>query len=213
MKFILGKKIEMTQQYREDGSVVPVTLVQADPCCVTQIKTQENEGYQSVQVASGEKRHISKPQMGHFKQQGNFSFLREFRVSDVSKISIGDKITVAVFEVGDHIDVVGISKGRGFAGVVKRHHFGGSPKTHGHKDQLRMPGSLGSRRQGPVAKGQRMGGRMGVDQVTVKNLEIISVDSDRHILAIKGAIPGPKSAPILLWSQNEGWTGGASDRA
>ncbi len=197
MKFIVGRKIEMTQQFKEDGTVVPVTLVHAEPCVVTQVKSEETDGYQAVQIGCEESKKLSKPEAGHLKAVGMFSTLREFRV-DKTELKLGDKIEVGTFAPGEKVDVIGVSKGRGFAGVVKRHGFHGSPASHGHKDQLRMPGSIGSRRQGPPQKGKRMGGHMGTDRVTVKNLEIVSIDPEKNILAIKGAIPGARGGLILI---------------
>lgn len=198
MKVILGKKIEMSQHHNKDGIVVPITLVKADPCCVTQIKTKEIDGYCAVQLGTENCRRLSKSETGHLNNGELFRILREFRLEDNSNIKVGEKVSVAIFKEGDRIDVIGTSKGRGFAGVVKRHHFAGSPKSHGHKDQLRMPGSIASRRQGPVAKGKRMAGRMGTEQVTVKNLEIIFIDLENNLLAIKGAIPGTRGGLIMI---------------
>jgi large subunit ribosomal protein L3 len=204
MKFILGRKLEMTQQFREDGTVVPVTLVLAEPCVVTQVKSAETDGYVAVQIGCEEGKNVSKPEAGHLKELGTLRTLREFRVP-TTELKRGDKVEVSVFAPGEKVDVIGISKGRGFQGVVRRHHFGGSPASHGHKDQLRMPGSIGSRRQGPVAKGKRMAGHMGSDRVTVKNLEIVSVDPQKNVLAIKGAVPGARGG-ILLIQTREGET-------
>lgn len=197
MKFILGRKLEMTQIFRDNGTVVPVTLVKADPCVVTQVKEQTKDGYVAVQIGCGEGSKLNKPESGHLKDLPAMAVLREFR-DDSSGLKRGDSIEVSVFVAGDRIDVVGTSKGHGFQGVVKRHGFHGSPASHGHKDQLRMPGSVGSRRQGPIAKGKRMAGHMGDDQVTVKNLEIVSVDVDKHLLAIKGAVPGARGSLLLI---------------
>ena len=200
MKFILGKKIAMSQRFAANGEVVPVTLVEAGPCVITQVKQDETDGYRAVQVAFGAAKKVLKPQAGHFKDLGNFRFMREFRVGADASYERGAKIDASTFSVGDVVQVVGTSKGHGFQGVVKRHGFHGSPASHGHKDQLRMPGSIGSKRQGPVQKGKRMAGRMGNDQVTVKNLEIIEVDAERNVLAIKGAVPGAPGSLVLIQS-------------
>ncbi|HLD17595.1 MAG TPA: 50S ribosomal protein L3 [Patescibacteria group bacterium] len=200
MKFIVGKKLEMSQQFNGNGIVVPVTLVQVDPCTVTQVKTDERDGYVAVQVGYGQRKNVNKPEAGHTEQLGTFSGLHEFRVGEVSH-QRGDKVDVTIFQPGDHVDVVGCSKGRGFAGVVKRHHFAGSPASHGHKDQLRMPGSIGSRRQGPVQKGKRMGGHLGDARITVKNLEIVAVEPERGLLAIKGAVPGARGSVVFIQSR------------
>lgn len=197
-KFILATKLDMTQRYRADGTVVAVTLLAAGPCVVTQTKSVDRDGYASVQIGFGKKRTVTKATAGHTKELGNFRYLREFRTTDTAPLSRGAHITVSVFAPGDKVSIVGTSKGRGFQGVVKRHHFSGSPASHGHKDQLRMPGSIGSKRQGPVQKGKRMAGRMGSDRVTVKNLEVIEVDAEKNILAVKGAVPGARGSLVLV---------------
>lgn len=200
MKFILGTKVEMTQEFDAKGNVVPVTLVEAGPCVVTQVRTLEHDGYRAVQVGFGTKRRLTKSLTGHLGELGKFRYLREFRIPEGMAFERGAKIDASVFAPGDKVQVVGFSKGRGFQGVVKRHHFSGSPASHGHKDQLRMPGSIGSKRQGPVAKGKRMAGRMGGERVTVKNLEVASVDPHKHLLALKGAVPGARGALLLIQS-------------
>jgi large subunit ribosomal protein L3 len=198
MKFILAKKIEMSQRFKEDGTVVPVTLVEAGPCIVTQIKTKDKEGYTAIQLGFDQKKKITKPIAGHLKDLGNLKYLREFRIDDSSAYERGKSIDASVFAPGDIVEVIGFSKGRGFAGVVKRYHFHGHPASHGHKDQLRMPGSIGSRRQGPVQKGKRMAGHMGDAQITVKNLEIVEVNKENNTLAIKGAVPGARNALLMI---------------
>lgn len=198
MPFIIGRKMDMTQQFREDGTVVPVTLVQAEPNTVTQVRTQETDGYTAVQVGNGVKNKLPKAQLGHLKDLPNVRTLREFRVESQGDLKRGDEIRVDVFEPGMRVDVTGISKGRGFAGVMKRHNFRGGDGSHGNKDQQRMPGSIGSQRQGKVIKGQRMGGRMGGGQVTVKNLEVVSTDTQSNMIAIKGAIPGPRGGLVMI---------------
>lgn len=209
MKFILGKKIEMTQIWR-DEVVVPVTKIQAGPCIVVQVKTKERDGYEAVQVGFGEKKkkNIKKPQAGHMKSLGNFAYLREFRLDktkDEQKPSLkrGDVITVDTFLEGDKIKVTSISKGRGFQGVVKRHKFAGAPASHGTKDQLRMPGSIGATGPAHVFKGTRMPGRMGGDQVTVSNLEVVKIDVKNNILYIKGAVPGARGSLVLIKAEGE----------
>jgi large subunit ribosomal protein L3 len=197
MKFIIGRKLEMTQIFRDNGTVVPVTLVKADPCVVTQVKEEAKDGYVAVQIGCSEAKGLNKPEAGHLKDLPALSTLREFR-TESSDLKRGDKIEVASFVPGDRVDIIGTSKGRGFQGVVKRHGFHGSPASHGHKDQLRMPGSIGSRRQGPIAKGKRMAGHMGDARVTVKNLEIISVDVGKNLLAVKGAVPGARGSLLLI---------------
>ncbi len=189
----------MSQRFKEDGTVVPVTLVRAGPCFVTQVKTKDRDQYQAIQIGfDDQKMGLNKPQTGHLKGLGNFRYLREFRVEDFGSYERGQKIDLANFSVGDKVEVVGFSKGRGFAGVIKRHHFHGHPPTHGHKDQARMPGSIGSKRQGPVEKGKRMAGRLGSDRVTVKNLEVIEIDQEKNLMAIKGALPGARNSLLLI---------------
>jgi large subunit ribosomal protein L3 len=189
-KFILGRKMHMTQKFLADGTMVPVTVVEAGPCTVTQVKTIEKEGYQAAQIGFCVKRQINKPMAGHLNALGNFRYLREFLLDKMDNFARGKMFDVSSFKVGDKVKIIAVSKGRGFQGVVKRHHFRGHNTTHGTKDQVRMPGSIGA--QGPqhVFKGTRMAGRMGNDQVTVANLEIIDIDLDKNLLYIKGAIPG-----------------------
>lgn len=200
MKFILAKKLEMSQVFRPDGTVVPVTLVQAGPCVVTQVKETQKDGYASVQVGFLSAKRASKPVEGHVKELPfRPKVMREFRVDDVSAFKRGDTIDASVFAVGDTIDVTGESKGKGFQGVVKRHGFHGHPTTHGHKDQTRMPGSIGAGGVQHVMKGRRMAGRMGGETVTVKNLKVIEL-RDNGVIALKGAVPGPRNAIIEIRS-------------
>ncbi|RMD59474.1 50S ribosomal protein L3 [Candidatus Parcubacteria bacterium] len=208
MKYILGKKLEMTQLWR-DGKVVAVTKVQAGPCFVVQIKTPQKDGYSAVQLGFGTKKskNIAKPQRGHLKGvgEGNLRFLREIRLNENEEIKFkrGDKIDISCFEPGDIVKVTGTSKGRGFQGVVKRHGFGGQPKTHGTKDQLRMPGSIGATGPAHVFKGTRMAGRMGGDKITVSNLEVVAVDKGNNILFIKGGLPGARNSLLIIKSEGE----------
>ncbi len=196
MKFILAKKIEMSQVVRPDGTVVPVTLLQAGPCVVTQVKDEPTDGYKAVQVGFLEAKRLAKPQEGHLKDLPKLRTLREFRVDDVASVKRGDTIEASAFAAGDVVDVTGTSKGKGFQGVVKRHHFHGHPKSHGHKDQERMPGSSGAGGLQHVLKGTKKPGRMGGDTVTVKNLEIVDVRDG--VLAVKGAVPGARNAILEL---------------
>lgn len=201
MKFILGKKLEMTQKFMEDGTVVPVTAVVAGPCTVTQVRTSEKDGYNAIQIGFLVKKKLNKPETGHLKGLDNFRYLQEFRVGEIDNketLKRGDEINVENFEVGDVVKVSGISKGKGFQGVVKRHHFAGSPASHGHKDQLRMPGSIGATGPARVFKGVRMPGRMGNSRVTVKNLKVIEIDKDKNIIFIKGAIPGARNGLVEI---------------
>jgi len=197
MKCILAKKLEMSQVFRADGAVIPVTLVQAGPCVITQVKTKETDGYNAVQLGFLPTKHVAKPQEGHLKDLEKFQVMREFRVEDPSAYKRGDVIEAATFAAGEEIDVRGTSKGKGFQGVVKRHGFHGHPASHGHKDQLRMPGSIGAGGVQHVLKGRRMAGRMGGEAITVKNLEIVEV-RDGGVLALKGAVPGARNSVIEI---------------
>ncbi len=201
-KFILGKKVHMTQIFAEDGRVVPVTVVEAGPCTVVKTKG-EKEGYTAVQVGYGNKKKINKPLAGHLKDLSNFRYLKEFRVENTEAFAKGKVFDVSTFAVGDDLKVTATSKGKGFQGVVKRHGFHGSPASHGHKDQLRMPGSIGATDAARVFKGTRMGGRMGSDRVTVDNLELIKIDTDKNLLYIKGAVPGARNALVTILAAGE----------
>ena len=202
-KFILGKKLFMTQKFLADGTWVPVTVVEAGPCTVTQVKDQDNDAYQAVQVGFGLKKKLNKPLAGHFKGLANFRHVREFRVDASDSFERSKVIDVSNFQVGDYLDVSAVSKGKGFQGVVKRHGFHGSPASHGHKDQLRMPGSIGAGGVQHVFKGTRMGGRMGGDRVTLKNLEIIEIDLDKNLLYVKGAVPGARNSLLMIKADGE----------
>jgi len=204
MNGILGKKIGMTGVFDDKGNYIPCTVIEAGPCYVTQIKTLENDGYQAIQVGFGEKpeRLVNKPLMSHFNKANvkPAYYLGEFRVDDVSKYKIGDKIDVSNFAVGDKVKVTGTSIGRGFQGVVKRHHFGGGSVTHGQSDRLRAPGSIGaSSYPSRVFKGQRMAGRMGGVKRTVRNLSVINVITDSNLLLVKGSVPGAKNSLVKIF--------------
>ncbi|MBT6254412.1 50S ribosomal protein L3 [Candidatus Uhrbacteria bacterium] len=200
MKFIIGRKREMTQIFKEDGTVVPVTLIEAGPAKVTDIKTMERDGYSSVQLGFGNRseKNVAKAQRGQWKDMGLFEAVREFRTDEIGGLEIGATIDATTFEVGDIVDVTGVSKGKGFQGVVKRHGFHGQMKTHGTKDQLRMPGSIGATGPQRVFKGQRMPGRMGGERVTVKNLEVVEIRPQENIIAFKGAVPGSRNGLVLI---------------
>ena len=205
MKFILGKKIGMSQIFKDDENgqkVVPVTLIEAGPCVVSQIRNEEKDSYSAVQVGYLEKKKINKPLLGHLKDLGKFRYLREFRLDkngvgknneenkEKVEYKLGDKIDVSVFEAGDKVKISGVSKAKGFQGVMKRHGFKCGPASHGQKHSNRKPGSIGSAYPEHVIKGRKMAGRMGGVQSTQLGLEVIEVDKDRNLLIIKGSVPG-----------------------
>jgi large subunit ribosomal protein L3 len=195
---MIGRKMGMTQLFRDEGEVV-VTYIEAGPCFVTQIKSQDKDGYNAVQLGFGEAKQLNSPQKGHLKEIGQFKHLREFSIEDISSVQVGQKVDVDMFKPGDLLDVTGTSKGKGFAGVVKRYHFAGGPKTHGQSDRHRAPGSIGATTSpGRVLKGKRMAGHMGDRQVTARNLTVLDVDLARHLLLVKGAVPGSKKGLLLI---------------
>jgi len=195
----LGKKIGMTQIFREDGRVVPVTVIQAGPCVVTQVKTKETDGYEAVQLGFGDVKRRNKPESGHLKNSRLSQYLREVATDDTSEFEVGQAIGVDIFESGEKVDVIGTSKGRGFAGVMKRWNFGGGPRTHGQSDRARAPGSIGGgTTPGKVYKGLKMGGHMGNRRITVKGLEIIEIDAERNLLLVKGGIPGATNSLVQI---------------
>ncbi len=198
MKFIVAKKVEMSQRFREDGNIVPVTVLKVEKCVVTQVKTADKDGYNAVQVGCGEDKNANKPLLGHTKGQA-FRNLKELRLEAPAELKVGDVLGLEQFLSGEFVHVTGVSKGKGFQGVVKRHHFAGGPASHGHKDNLRMPGSIGAGGIQRVFKGMRMGGHMGSDRVTVHNLEIIEVDAKNGTVAIKGAVPGSTGSTITVY--------------
>lgn len=198
MSYLLAEKVKMTQKFNNQGEVVPLTIVKALPAVITQVKTKEKDGYQAIQLGAGIRKKVSKPLSGHLKGLGNFRYLKEFCLKTEEDYKRGDVLGIKNFTSGDKIKITGTSKGKGFQGVVKRHGFHGSPASHGHKDQLRMPGSIGSKRIGPVAKGKKMAGRMGSDRVTIHNLEIFEVDQINNLLTIKGAVPGVKGSLLII---------------
>jgi len=197
---ILGKKIGMTQVFRDDGSRVSVTAIKAGPCTVTQIRFPARDGYNAVQLGYGNVRKLNKPKSGHLKKTSALvRHLREVSSEEMGDVEVGQVVKVDIFNEGELVNVVGTSKGHGFTGVVKRHGFKGGPKTHGQSDRHRAPGSIGSTTYpGRVLKGTKMAGRWGNDRVTVKNLEIISVDLERDILLVKGAVPGSSNALLIV---------------
>ena len=195
----LGTKIGMTQIFREDGKVVPVTVIQAGPCVVTQVKTIETDGYEAVQLGFGDVKRRNKPQAGHLKNSKLSRYLREVTTDDTTGFTVGQSIGVDIFAAGEKVDVIGTSKGRGFAGVMKRWNFGGGPRTHGQSDRARAPGSIGGgTTPGKVYKGMKMGGHMGNRRITVKGLEIIEIDTERNLLMVKGGIPGAPNSLIQI---------------
>lgn len=202
LKGLIGKKVGMTQIFDESGAVIPVTLVEAGPCYVTQVRLPDRDGYSAVQLGFGEvkQKRLSGGQLGHLKRNDlpPLRFLREFREKN-PELNEGDAVTVTVFSVGDAVDVIGTSKGKGFAGAVKRYHFRGGPKTHGQSDRERAPGSRGSgTTPGRTYKGARGPGHMGNDRVTVANLRIVLVDPERNLLGIRGAVPGSRGGIVQI---------------
>ena len=199
---IIGKKIGATQMFREDGRSDAVTVIQAGPCTVTQIKTDDTDGYVGVQLGYDEVKpqRLNKPKAGHLQQvDKSFRVLREFGVDDVSEVEIGQQIDVALFASGDLVDATARSKGRGFQGGVKRYNFRGGPKTHGQSDRHRAPGSIGAgSTPGKVLKGMRMAGHMGNHRVTVRKLEVVEADVERNLIFVKGAVPGARNSLVLL---------------
>ncbi len=203
MKGILGRKVGMTQIFREDGTVVPVTVVEAGPCYVTQVRDPERDGYRAVQLGYGETKakHLTKGQMGHLARADvpHLRHLREVRTREDEVYELGQRILADIFAPGERVDIQGRSKGKGFAGVVKRHNFAGGPRTHGQSDRERAPGSIGAcATPGKVWKGQKMPGQMGNKTTTVQNLEVVLVDPERNLLAVRGSVPGPKGALVLV---------------
>lgn len=203
MKQFLGKKIGMTRIFAEDGSSVPVTVIEAGPCKVTQVKSKEKDGYRAVQVAFGEKRKnlINRPLSGHLKKAGLESarWLAELKLEDADNFEVGQTLDVSVLHPGDLIKVSAVSKGLGFQGAVRRHHFAGGPKTHGQSDRHRAPGSVGaSSFPSRTFRGQRMAGRMGGEAVTVKNLKVVEVDPGHNALLVRGAVPGKPSGLVRI---------------
>ncbi|AQS57963.1 50S ribosomal protein L3 [Desulforamulus ferrireducens] len=200
-KGILGKKVGMTQIFTEAGIAIPVTVVEAGPCYVVQKKTPENDGYSAIQLGFGEKREnlLNKPTKGHLTKAGvrPVRFLREIKVENIDEYQVGQEIKADIFAQGEKVDVVGTSKGRGFAGGIKRHNFHRGPMAHGSKYH-RRPGSSAAKGPARTFKGRKLPGHYGVDRVTVQNLEVVKVDAERNLLAIKGAVPGPRGGLLLV---------------
>jgi len=203
---MIGRKVGMTQVFDEQGNVVPVTVIEAGPCYVTQLRNAERDGYTAVQLGFSQTKpsRLTRGQLGHLQKKSlpALKVLREFRIRDedvAGDLEEGAEIKVDVFGKGDLVDIIGTSKGRGFAGTIKRHGFGRGPKTHGQSDRERAPGSIGMcAAPGRTLKGQRMGGRMGNDRVTMQNLEVVVVDADKNLLAVKGSVPGSKGGIVVI---------------
>ena len=189
----------MTQRFSEDGTLHAVTVIQAGPCTVVQVKTPDRDGYQAVQIGFDKAKRLNKPKQGHLKSLGEFRHLREVSSKDPSGIEEGATIDVSIFEAGEKVDVIGKSKGKGFAGVVKRYHFAGGPKTHGQSDRHRAPGSVGAgTTPGRVTKGFKMAGHMGNERVTSQNLVVMETDPERNLLLLRGAVPGPQNGLVII---------------
>jgi large subunit ribosomal protein L3 len=199
---LLGRKIGMTQVFSASGEAIPVTVIELGPCVVTQIRDKDRDGYEAVQIGFGEvkPKSLTKPEQGHLAGAGRLvRYLREFQTDNIADHEVGQVLTADLFEPGQIIDVTGTSKGRGFQGVVKRHGFGGGPKTHGQSDRWRAPGSIGAGTDpGRVWKGTRMAGRMGNRRVTVQNLEVVEILTDKHILLVRGSVPGAKNGLLMV---------------
>lgn len=204
MKGIIGKKVGMTQVFDEAGNAIPVTVIEAGPCYVTQVRSADKDGYTAVQLGYEETKpqRLTQGQLGHLRRNNlpALRYLREFRVKNGDlHLEEGTVIKCDVFEKGERVDVIGTSKGRGFAGTIKRHGFGRQPKTHGQSDRERAPGSIGMcSTPGRTLKGQKMAGRMGNDRVTIKNLEVVVIDPERNLLAVRGAVPGAKNGIVMI---------------
>jgi large subunit ribosomal protein L3 len=218
LKGLLGIKLGMAQVFDDTGAVTPVTIIQAGPCYVTQVKTEETDGYTAVQVGFQEtkERRLTRGQLGHLgrlakgkRRASNgmlpLRHLREFRTKNAADYEVGQELTVDQFEVGDRIDVVGTTKGRGFTGVVKRYGFRGGPKTHGQSDRQRAPGSIGATSgTGHVFKGKKMAGRSGNERHTAQNLQVVRIDSDKNLIAVKGSVPGSKGGLVVIQQAAKG---------
>lgn len=198
MKFMLGKKLGMSQIFNEEGRAVPITLIEAGPCFITQIKTKEKDGYQAIQIGFEK---LKEKKVKKTQKEKPYRYLREFK-GDISKYKVGQEIDAAVFQKGDKISISGVSKGKGFAGVVKRWGFAGGPATHGTKDTQRTPGSIGSRWPQRVIKGKKMPGRMGGERITVKKLEVVKIDKEKNLIAVKGAVPGRRGTLLEIRSRS-----------
>lgn len=202
MKFIIGKKLGMSQFFREDGAVVPITVVEITPNVVVQVKTIDKDGYEAVQLGFGSKKNNSKALKKHFKDLGSFALLKEFKGSKFADkdLAVGDKLDASLFEVGDKVKVTGLAKGKGFAGAVKRYGFHGMPASHGHRSVQRHVGSIGQRFPQHTLKGLRMAGRMGGGKSTARGLQIVNIDQENNLICIKGALPGNNGGVLEIIS-------------
>jgi len=200
VRSLLGKKIGTTQFFGEQGEAVCVTVVEVGPCTVTQVKTADRDGYDGVQLGFEKVKRLNKPRSGHLENAGSlYRHVQEVEVDDISELEVGQQLDVSLFEPGDRIDAVGLSKGRGFAGGVKRHNFRGGPKTHGQSDRHRAPGSIGAGSSpGRVIKGLKMAGHMGNARVTVRNLQVMQMDPGRNLLLVKGSVPGAHNSLVVI---------------
>lgn len=200
MKALITRKVGMTSTIASDGVVTAVTLLSASPCVITQVKTVDTDGYTAVQLGAEEAKNVGKAQTGHFKPSGATpKIIREFRIDELSDdIKVGEKISADVFEVGDDVNVTGITKGKGWAGTIRRHNFHRQRKTHGGKGDTRKPGSIGSMYPQRIFKGKKMAGQLGHEQVTVRNLKIAFVDTENNLIGVTGAVPGPRKGIIIV---------------
>ena len=202
LKSIIGSKIGMTQVFDEKGKLVPVTVVEAGPCVITAIKTVENDGYNAIQLGFKDvaEKKLTKAQLGHLKKNNIApkKILREIRVDDVSGLSLGQEIKADIFKAGDYVDVSGVSKGKGYAGVIKRHNFGMQPRTRGQSDRMRARGSSGGQGPQKLFKGMRMSGHLGQENVTIQKLLVVNVDAENNVILIRGAVPSVKTGTLVI---------------
>ncbi|MFA6428658.1 MAG: 50S ribosomal protein L3 [Candidatus Buchananbacteria bacterium] len=208
MKFILAKKVAMTQVFTPEGKVIAATKLVAEPCKIVALKDQKSDGYLAVQVGFGKKKKVSKALAGQLKGLGNFAQLKEFRFdkkgeTKLPEVKVGDEVKVSVFAIGDKLNITGWAKGRGFQGVVRRHHFAGGPKTHGHKDNLRMPGAIGSGGIQKVFKGLRMPGHMGTQQVFLQGSKVLEINETDNSLLVSGSLPGARNGLLIITALGE----------
>lgn len=195
---LLGRKMGIIQMFDKNDRLRGATVIETGPCLITQIKNDERDGYAAVQLGFAAAKHVNKPMRGHLQRQGDLRYLREFPVDNPSEHKVGDRLGAEMFQEGDHVDVTGTSKGRGFAGVVKRHGFAGGPKTHGQSDRHRAPGSIGAGGPGRTFKGMLMGGHMGNEKVTIRNLEVLQSDPARGLLIVAGSVPGATNGLLKI---------------